>query len=392
MLINVVLTPGKPIPKSNFRDGNWCELWVLLPPLSHWGPEPRENSFYRAREGKLAQETCAGCPQQRYATGEPSKLQSRNCVGIVEGACGYRTLSVSIRGKFDLSRNMGCKKRGSLKIVLTPGKLTPKSNFREGTQCELWILLGPEPDENSFYRTTRGRGEWAQETCAGFPQQRYATGEPGKLHNRDHGVIVVGSCGYRARGVSIRGKFVLSRNVGYKTRGGVTILLNVVLTTGKRYPKSNFRDGTQCELWILLPPLPLWGPVPQENSFYRARGGKWAQETCVGCPQWRYATGEPVKLQRRDRVEIVEGSCGYQVRGVSIRVKFVLWRNMGYKTRVVAMLLNIVLNPREAYPEVKLHGRDIVRVVGIVDPFAPIKGRYPEIIRFIEPQGGNGPS
>ena len=71
---------------------------------------------------------------------------------------------------------------------------------------------------------------------------------------------------------------------------------------------------------------------------------------------------------------------------------FVLWRNMGYKTRVVAMLLNIVLNPREAYPEVKLHGRDIVRVVGIVDPFATIKGRYPEIIRFIEPQGGNGPS
>ena len=27
------------------------------------------------------------------------------------------------------------------------------------------------------------------------------------------------SCGYRARGVSIRAKFVLSRNPGYKTRG-----------------------------------------------------------------------------------------------------------------------------------------------------------------------------
>ena len=32
-----------------------------------------------------------------------------------------------------------------------------------------------------------------------------------------------------------------------------------------------------------------------------------------------------------------------------------------------------------------------MRVVGIVAAFAPIKGRYPEIIRFIEPQGGNGP-
>ena len=31
--------------------------------------------------------------------------------------------------------------------------------------------------------------------------------------------IVEGSCGYRARGVNIPGKFVLSRNPGYKTRG-----------------------------------------------------------------------------------------------------------------------------------------------------------------------------
>ena len=28
-----------------------------------------------------------------------------------------------------------------------------------------------------------------------------------------------GLCGYRARGISIRGTFVLSRNPGYKTRG-----------------------------------------------------------------------------------------------------------------------------------------------------------------------------
>ena len=45
------------------------------------------------------------------------------------------------------------------------------------------------------------------------PQQRYATGDPGKIHGRDG---VEGSCGYRARGVSIRGKFVLPRNLGYE--------------------------------------------------------------------------------------------------------------------------------------------------------------------------------
>ena len=70
-----------------------------------------------------------------------------------------------------------------------------------------------------------------------------SSGTPGKLQSRDRVGIVEGSWGYRARGVSIRGKFVLSRNVGYKTRG-VAKLLNIVLTPGKPTLKSNFRDGT----------------------------------------------------------------------------------------------------------------------------------------------------
>ena len=36
----------------------------------------------------------------------------------------------------------------------------------------------------------------------------------GKVQGRDRVGIVEGSCGYRARRVSIRGKFVLSRNPG----------------------------------------------------------------------------------------------------------------------------------------------------------------------------------
>ena len=63
-----------------------------------------------------------------------------------------------------------------------------------------------------------------------------------------------------------------------------------------------------------------------ENSFYRAPAGKWAQETCVGCPQQRHATEEPGKVQRRNHVWIVEGSFVYLIRGVSIRGKFVLQR------------------------------------------------------------------
>ena len=48
---------------------------------------------------------------------------------------------------------------------------------------------------------------------------------------------------------------------------------------------------------------------------------------------------------RDDIVGIVEGSCGYRARGFSIRGKFVLSRNPGYKTRGFAMWLNVVLTP-----------------------------------------------
>ena len=51
----------------------------------------------------------------------------------------------------------------------------------------------------------------------------------------------------------------------------------------------------------------------------RAAGGNWALVTCAGCPQRRYATGEPGQVQGRDREGIVEGSCGYRTRGVSFK-------------------------------------------------------------------------
>ena len=65
--------------------------------------------------------------------------------------------------------------------------------------------------------------------CHGRARQNSGMGRVG---------IVEGSCGYRACGVSILGKFVLSTKPGYKTRW-VVILLNVVLT-----PESKLRYGT----------------------------------------------------------------------------------------------------------------------------------------------------
>ena len=83
----------------------------------------------------------------------------------------------------------------------------------------------------------------------------------------------------------------------------------------------------------IVAPVAPRGSVFGENSFYRAPAGKSTQQTCAGRPQLRYATGEPGKVQGRDRVVIVQGFCGYRARRVSIRGTFVLSRNPGYKTR-----------------------------------------------------------
>ena len=104
------------------------------------------------------------------------------------------------------------------------------------------------------------------------------------------------------------------------------------------YPEVKVQVRDLVRVWVLLPPLSHWGYVPGENLFYRAPlwgGVEWAQETCAGCPQQRYATEEPGKVQGPDRVGIV-GSCGYRARRVNSRGKFVLSKNLGYKTRWVA--------------------------------------------------------
>ena len=123
-----------------------------------------------------------------------------------------------------------------------------------------------------------------------------------------------------------------------------------------------------------------------ENSFYRAQGGKWDKVSCAGCPQQRYATGKPGKVQGLDRVGIVEGPCRYRARGVSIRGKFVFRETWGTRLGVYQGAKRSS-DPRVAYPEVNVQVRDLVRVVDIVSP-CPTGDGYPGKIHFIEPKGG----
>ena len=92
-------------------------------------------------------------------------------MGIVESSCGYRGHGVSIRVN---SRNLGY--------------------------------------EGSRHVAKRNSD----------PQQRYITDEPGKVQGRDSVGLVEVYSGYRARGVSIRGKFI--EKPGVQDEGVVTWL------------------------------------------------------------------------------------------------------------------------------------------------------------------------
>ena len=227
------------------------------------------------------------------------------------------------------------------------------------------------------------------------PQQRYVTGEPGKLQGRDGVGIVEGSCGYRARGVSIRGKSVSSRNLGYEEDRHVSKRSSnsaphpppppthtpAAVCHGRARQSSGTEPYLDCSrfLWIAGPrgqysenircikkPGVHDAGVATSDPLAAVRHGRAMQSSGVDCrrvlwvpgPRGQYsgkirfikkpgvqdegfdtclnvilgnATGEPGKIHGQDGVGIAEASCGYRARGVSIRGKFVLSRNLKYE-------------------------------------------------------------
>ena len=73
--------------------------------------------------------------------------------------------------------------------------------------------------------------------------------------------IVERSFGYPGPRGQYSGKFHFIEKHGVQDEV-VAMLLYIVLTPRKPTPKSNFRDWTLRELWVLLPPLPHLEPVP----------------------------------------------------------------------------------------------------------------------------------
>ena len=150
-----------------------------------------------------------------------------------------------------------------------------------------------------------------------------------------------------------------ARFTGRKWGGGT---LTFVCYSGSEYFLEfkilNFATGRPCKVQVrdlvrtvgIVAHFVPRGSVPGENSFYRAPvGGGEDKETCAGCPKQRYATGQLGKVQGRDRVgileRILERSCGYRARGVSIRGNSFYRRTWGTGRGGIAMWLNVVLTP-----------------------------------------------
>ena len=124
---------------------------------------------------------------------------------------------------------------------------------------------------------------------------------------------------------------------------GVRHVANRSSDTWVAYPEVKVEVPDLVRVWLFLLPLTHGGRYPGRIRFIESQGvnGQWTLVPCVP------SSGMPQESQTkfRDRVWIVDGSCGYRIRVVSIREKFVLSRNLGTRRWGVVMWLNVVLTP-----------------------------------------------
>ena len=66
--------PRVAYPEIKLQVRDLVRVVGIVAPFSPRGSVFGKNSFYRTPWGKWTQETCAGCPKQRYAMGEPGKV------------------------------------------------------------------------------------------------------------------------------------------------------------------------------------------------------------------------------------------------------------------------------------------------------------------------------
>ena len=136
---------------------------------------------------------------------------------------------------------------------------------------------------------------------------------------------------------------------------------------------------------------------------FAPRGVQYSGEIRFNAPQDVLGTGDlcrmhpaavrPERTRQSSgtaRVGIVEGSCGYRAHRVSIRGTFIISRNPGYKTRGVAMKVNVVLTPPGSLSRSQSLGTGPNASCRYSCPICSTRVHYSGEIRFVESQRVNG--
>ena len=274
-------------------------------------------------------------PRQAYPE---VKLQGRDLVRVVDIVAPFAPLGAGTRGKFVLSSRSGEVGQGDVCRVplaaVRHGRARQTSESGPCGDCRrgLWVP-GPRGQYSGKIRFIEKRGvqvEGGRQVAKHSSDPRQAYPEV-KLQGRDLVRVVDIVAPFAPLGAGTRGKFVLSSRSGEVGQGDVC-----------RVPLAAVRHGRARQ-------------TSESGPCGDCRRGLW-----VPGPRGQYS-GKIRFIQKR----------GVQVEG----------------GRQVAKHSS---DPRQAYPEVKLQGRDLVRVVGIVAPFAPLGANTRGKFVLSSPRGKSG--
>ena len=114
--------------------------------------------------------------------------------------------------------------------------------------------------------------------------------------------IVEGCCGYRARGVSIRGKFVFFEKRGVQDAGGRQVAKHSS-DPRQAYPGQTSGTGPCVSCGYCCPLCRARGRYPGKIRFIEPQGGNGARRRVSGTP----SSGTPRESQANFRVGTVWG-------------------------------------------------------------------------------------
>ena len=240
---------------------------------------------------------------------------------------------------------------------------------------------GTEFGENSFYREISGKDEGGRHVAKYSSDPRQAYPEV-KLQGRDL-VRVVGIVAHFApMGPSTRGKFVLSSPSGEIGPGDARRVPLAAVRHGRARQTSESGQGGDCRRVV-------WEPGPRGQYLGKFRFiEKYGVQDEGGRHVAKYSSDPrqaypEVKLQGRDLVRVVGIVAPFAPMGAGTRGKFVLSSPKGEMGPE-----DVRRVPLAAVRRSQTSGTGPSASCGYCCPLCPDGGRYPGKICFIEPQGG----